>query len=107
MKIIWIKVAQEQLNEIYEFLAQQSERAAADLFNDIIDETEKLCNFPEMAAFEPLFNKKPRIYRSLVVRHNYKVIYRIDTETDEIIVTSVWDCRSDPKMLKKRVTKQH
>jgi len=103
MKVIWIEVAQKQLSEIYEFLAQQNERAAADLYNDILDETDKLGVFPEMAAFEPLFKKKPRKYRSLVVRRNYKVIYRIDRETEEIIVTSVWDCRCDPKKLKKKI----
>ena len=106
MKTIWSVVAQQQLDEIYEFLAQQSERAAVDLYNDILDETDRLCIFPEMAAFEPLFKKKPRVYRSLVIKHNYKVIYRVDYEKDEIIVTSVWDCRSDPKILKKNF-KQH
>ena len=101
MKIIWLEIAQQQLEEVYEFLAQQSERAATDLYNDILDETDKLCIFPEMAPFEPLFKKKPRKYRSLIVRHNYKVIYRVDTKTEEIVVTSVWDCRCDPKILKR------
>jgi len=100
MKIIWLEVAQLQLDAIYKFVAQQSEIAAAKVFNDIIDETDKLCIFPEMAAVEPLLQKEKYTYRSLVVRRNYKVIYRINKETKEVIVASVWDCRRIPQKLK-------
>jgi plasmid stabilization system protein ParE len=100
MKIIWMEVAQQQLDVIYEFLAQHSEIAAVEIYNDIIDETDKLCIFPEMAAIEPLLKKEKYIYRSLVVRRNYKVIYRINAQTKEVIVSSIWDCRRNPKALK-------
>jgi plasmid stabilization system protein ParE len=105
MKIIWLEVAQQQLNAIYEFLAQQSEIAATGIYNGIIDETDKLCIFPEMAAIEPLLKNENYIYRSLVVRRNYKVVYRINAQAEEIIVSSIWDCRRNPKALKfKNIT---
>ena len=100
MKVIWLESAQQQLDAVYEFLAQKSEIAASGVFNDIIDDTDKLCVFPEMAAIEPLLKKEKYLYRSLVVRSKYKVVYRINAETEEIIISSVWDCRRNPKGLK-------
>ena len=36
MKVIWLESAQQQLDAVYEFLAQKSEIAASGVFNDII-----------------------------------------------------------------------
>jgi plasmid stabilization system protein ParE len=106
MKVIWLKAAQQQLDEIYDFVMQQSERAAINIYNNIIDEVDMLSIFPEIASLEPLLRKEVYTYRSLVVQYTYKVIYRIDSDSDEVIVTSIWDCRRNPKSLKKRITGQ-
>jgi plasmid stabilization system protein ParE len=106
MKVVWLKAAQKQLDEIYDFMAQQSARAAISIYNDIIDETDKLCLFPEMAALEPLLEGEAYSYRSLIVRRTYKVVYRVNKDLEEIIVASVWDCRRDPDKLQKSVQKE-
>jgi plasmid stabilization system protein ParE len=104
MKIIWLDTAREQLDEIYDFIAKQSVKAAAGIYNDIIDEADRLSDFPEMAAFEPLLNGEVFSYRSLIVRRTFKVIYRINSNAKEVIIVSVWDCRQNPEMLKGKIT---
>jgi plasmid stabilization system protein ParE len=103
MKVIWLKLAAETLDGIYHYLENLNPRAAVELYNDILDETEKLSVFPQMAAIEPLLGGETDTFRSLVVRHRYKVVYFIEDET--VKVADIWDCRQAPEALKKRVTR--
>jgi plasmid stabilization system protein ParE len=104
MKIIWLRFAGENLEDIYNALATLNAKAAAGLYNDILDEVEKLALFPEMASVESSLEKEPEMFRSLIVRRRYKVVYFIEADTIKIV--AVWDCRQDPKTLKKRVGKK-
>jgi len=99
MKILWTRFAESQLDEIYEYMYNKNPYIAADIYNDILDESAMLANFPQIAAIEPLLSKYKEEYRSLVVRRNYKVIYYIDSEKT-IYVVGVFDCRQNPKELK-------
>jgi len=102
MKVIWLNTAQKHVDEIYDFLAQQSLRAAADIYNDIIDVVDNLARFPEMGMLEPSLCEELHAYRCLIVRQTYKVIYRVNADWDEVIIVSVWDCRQNPETLKRK-----
>ena len=99
MKVLWTAFAESQLDCIYSYLQTKNQYVAADIYNDILDETEMLAHFPRMAPIEPLLFEFPEEYRSLVVRQNYKVVYYIDCETT-IYVVAVFDCRQNPEVLK-------
>jgi len=92
------------LKNIYEFICQENNRAAAVIHNEILDKIDQLCSFPQMAPIEPLLEDLAVSYRSLVVHSNYKVIYRVEGE--KIFIVDIWDCRQKPEMLKKRIIKQ-
>jgi plasmid stabilization system protein ParE len=47
MRAIWLATAEQQLDEIFDFLANQNERVAVNIYNDIIDEADRLCSNPE------------------------------------------------------------
>jgi len=49
MKLIWTAFAATQLENLYRFLNNKSETAAVAVYNDILDETERLLHFAEMA----------------------------------------------------------
>jgi plasmid stabilization system protein ParE len=98
MKLIYSQKAVQTLNAIYEFISQKSSRAAIIIHNEILDEIERLLLFPQMAPIEPELENRSLIYRSLVVRRTYKVIYRIDEQS--IYIVDIWDCRSNPSKLK-------
>ena len=98
MKVLWTKFAENQLDSIYDFIQAINPYMAVNIYNDILDESALLANFPQMAALEPLLYEFPKKYRSLVVHRNYKVIYYIDCET--VYVVAVFDCRQNPQKLK-------
>jgi len=104
MKIVWMRNAKRQLDEIYDFLEQQSPAAAVKFYNGFIDEVAKLADFPEMAPIETLLDNRQERFRSLVVGRTHKAIYFIDDEA--VNVVAVWDCRQNPETLKEKTTKQ-
>jgi len=104
MRVLWTVFAESQLNGIYDYIQSKNSYTAADIYNDILDETAMLEYFPRMAAKEPLLSEFPEEYRSLVVCRNYKVVYYIDCETT-IYVVAIFDCRQNPEELKYIVKK--
>jgi plasmid stabilization system protein ParE len=98
MRILWSVTSARDLNGIYEYYARINQRAAANMYNNILDEVDKLSVNPYVAAIEQSLHNLPRIYRSLVVS-NYKVIYYV--ENDTVHISRVWDCRRNPERIKK------
>jgi len=98
MKLIFSDYALMQLEQIYYFLQNQNVNAAIHIHNFILDEIEKLSNFPQMAAIEPELLGFSHIFRSLVVKKRYKVIYYL--EKDIIHISAIFDCRQNPKKLR-------
>lgn len=101
MKIKFLIAAEEHLDDIYNLIAEKNEQAAINLYNDFLNEIERLRDFPQMAAIEPILINETQTFRALIVRHHYKVIYY--TEGDTIYIAAIWDCRQNPKTNKKKI----
>lgn len=100
MRIIWSPSAIKNLDNIFEWLKEKNEKAAINIYNELFDNVEKLKDFPQIAAIEPLLSDFTLEYRSLIVL-NYKVVYTLDDGT--IYISAVWDCRQDPRILKSKI----
>jgi Plasmid stabilization system protein len=98
MKIIWSPRAIKRLDELFEWLREKSDKSAIAIYNDLFDSVKLLEDFPSLAPIEPILSHLNRTYRSLVIRNNYKVVYY--TEGSFIYISTVWDCRQNPKKLK-------
>jgi len=98
MKIIFSDLALEQLESIYNYLQTKSNNAAVLIHNHILDEIERLRDFPQIAPIEPELIGYAHTYRSLVVKKSYKVVYYI--ENDAVNISALFDCRQDPQKLK-------
>lgn len=73
----WTQRAKGDLQEIYEFIARDSPRAADALVDRIIHASERLAAFPESGHIMPEF---PALsYREVIVG-GYRVLYRIEEE---------------------------
>jgi plasmid stabilization system protein ParE len=106
MKVVWLAAAEQQLEEIYEFEARKNPRYAANVYNNIIEAMDKyLGHYSLLTARELSLDDMPREYRRIIVMRKYKVIYRLDSVSERIVVVSVWDCRRDPAMLREIVVK--
>jgi plasmid stabilization system protein ParE len=103
MRIAWSKKADTRVDEIEAFYKERSEKATIEILEDIASAVEPLVKFPQMAALEPLLSDLPQSFRSLVVRGIYKIIYYVDEKDEVINIVTVWDCRQNPKELRKEV----
>jgi len=100
MNLLWLPNAVGDLDEIYDYYVIRNPRAAAMLYNKILDEAEILRTNPRIAPKEPSLEDAPREYRSLVVaKGKYKLIYTILKEISVLIV-HVFACRQNPAKLR-------
>ena len=98
MTIIWLDEAAEDLEQIYDFYFVKSVNAATQIYNTILEEIIILETHPFIAAIEPSLIDKKLEYRSLVTKNGlFKVIYHV--ADNEIFITTIWCCRSNPKVL--------
>jgi plasmid stabilization system protein ParE len=98
MKIVWSKLAQKQLKNIFHFYnTKVSLRIAQKFVTIIIQKISVLENNPYLGTKEKLLSEYPQEYRFLLVG-NYKVIYQIQHFT--IFISSIFDCRRNPEELK-------
>jgi len=101
MIIQWTQKAENQLDEIFDFIKVESEISAVRIYNQILDEVEILAKFPNIAPVEPLLENEPITYRSLLVKRRYKVVYFVNDKL--IYIVAVFDCRQNPDKLKKYI----
>ena len=99
MKLLWFSDAAADLDEIYGYYVKLNPRAAATLYNSILDDAEILRANPRAARKEPLLEDLAEEYRSLVVAQGrYKLVYYI--ENDSVYIVQVFACRQNPYRLK-------
>jgi plasmid stabilization system protein ParE len=103
MVVIWSDKAKFRVRQIFEFYEQKSHKAALKLISDIETAGDSLSKFPQMAAIEPILSELPKVYRTLVIRDNYKIIYYVDDTKEVINIVTVWNCRQDGEKLKDDV----
>ncbi|MBB4037078.1 plasmid stabilization system protein ParE [Dysgonomonas hofstadii] len=102
MVIKWLAPSRQSLKDIVAYYKKEyAENAALKLITEIRTSVERLKEFPELAAVEPLLMSRDKTYRSLVVTKTYKVIYYI--ENDIINISDIWDCRQSPETNKKKI----
>jgi toxin ParE1/3/4 len=101
LSVFWTQTAEIQLAEIFQYYKDvASETIAKRIVVEIVDATIQLENFPETGQIEELLLKRKNEYR-YIVQGNYKIIYWIDDRF--VKIATVFDCRQNPKKLKKVV----
>lgn len=105
MRLLWLEPAEEDLDSIYDFYVRdKSIKAASKIYNDLLDGVEILFDFPQIASIEPELSDGSEVYRSLVVKKYFKIIYFL--EEGSIYIAAIWDCRQDPKMNVAKIRKK-
>ena len=93
LNVVWTFEAENDLDDIYEFYLQVSDKIALKIISEIILETDKIVFLEEFQVDE--INSK---YRRIIVRH-FKILYRV--VTNEIVIFGVFDSRQNPEKLIK------
>lgn len=82
MKVIWTKPALNRLEEIYDFISQDSPNRASDFIDRLITAADQLLEFPESGALI----SEVKGTRHLVIE-GYRTLYEVDNE--RIIILNV------------------
>ncbi|MBQ8958832.1 MAG: type II toxin-antitoxin system RelE/ParE family toxin [Bacteroidales bacterium] len=98
VQVIWTPLAQEDVEDIFNYYNSISNRVAQAVAEEIFDAANHLETMPEMGTIEPTFAHLHRNYRYLVVLRRYKLIYLYENQVSSILM--VWDCRQNPELLK-------
>ncbi|MCF6156710.1 MAG: type II toxin-antitoxin system RelE/ParE family toxin [Candidatus Brocadia sp.] len=72
-KIHWSKTAQRNLEEIADYIAQDSPFYAINFIERVLQDIEKLGDFPKIGRIVPEF-KKENIRE--IIFHNYRIVYK-------------------------------
>ncbi|MBN2341155.1 MAG: type II toxin-antitoxin system RelE/ParE family toxin [Deltaproteobacteria bacterium] len=90
-KVHWADVAELDLVEIIEYIAEDSPVAAKRVFKNITERAESLCHTPEKCRVVPeLLDQGITNYREIIVAP-WRIIYKI--EKKDVYVLSVIDGR--------------
>lgn len=92
LKVVWTETAQKALRAVFDFHAENSEKSASRIVDDIIDRVETMVFQQQYQVDEINAN-----YRRIVVR-NYKILYLVKDET--VLVMNVFSTKDDPGKLK-------
>ena len=95
IQILWDNQAKADLKLIFEFIKLKSPQGAKNVIRDIIIQSKSI-HFAEQYQVDEFLGEP---FRRMVVR-NYKIIYKIQSET-EIRILQIFDTRQNPIKLKK------
>lgn len=84
-RVIWSKIAKDDLKQIYKYISQDSKYYANQVVEKIIGKTEHLENYPHMGRVVPEINNNS--IRELLV-YSYRLVYQI-SQDDEIQVLAL------------------
>lgn len=98
LPIRWDKLAKRNLDDIYNYIAQDSEAAARKVKKELVKLAHSLNYYPEKFSIEEFLIGEPENYRS-VSKWSYKIIYEV---TDEyIIIVDIFHTSQHPSKIKR------
>lgn len=97
MRVEWLSAADNDLMEIAELVFLQfGHDAAARAVSEVIANTERIGDFPEIGRRCSEYTSTKRQYRALHSRHN-RIVYTIREEF--VLIVAIFDSRRDPAKL--------
>jgi plasmid stabilization system protein ParE len=99
MKVLWTKFALASLYEIYKYYKENvSITIASKIRDNILVGAGHLDKHSYIGQIEELLKDMEGGHR-YIVKNNYKIIYKIDT--NKVYITDVFDTRQDPDKIKE------
>lgn len=101
LKVYWTDFAKIELQHIYEFLKTTATIIVAkNTINDITNEVNLLSSHPYLGKIEELLVDRSRVFRVLISM-DYKVIYWVNTNKNQIEIWDVFNCKQNPVKIKR------
>ena len=101
LEVYWLQLAEDKLNDIYTYYRFKAGRKIAQkLVNGIVDTTIDLEKNPEIGQIETTLKDRKLQFRYLIYK-KYKIIYRINYNSNLIEIANVFDVRQNPEKIKE------
>ena len=102
MRVRWNDESKKRLRQTAKYIRNIfGEKAKDDFLQEIKHANALLGHNPNMGPLEEYLSDLPSLYRSIVVLHHNKIVYRI--VDDHIEVVAFWDTRREPKKQAEQV----
>lgn len=102
MKVIWDPKATIGKRKIASYLHRRFGVNRVKSFRQEVDQTiNMIVRHPNVGSIDPLFDDRPKTYRSVIISGLSKMVYFIDG--DIIYIAAFWDCRQEPKEQARQV----
>lgn len=86
-KLIWSPAARDDLHDIVVFIARDNPNRAMSFGYELISETDRLQEFPELGRTVPEYQN--RGIREIVFRP-YRIVYRVDQKLGLCEIARIW-----------------
>ena len=101
LKIYWTDLSKIEMKSIYFFLKIGGNKdIAKKITKEITAEIKLLINQPYIGKIEHLLVGSSKEFRSLIY-NNYKILYWINLDKNQIEIWDVFDCRQEPLKIKR------
>ena len=102
MKVSISKFAWQEILRIAEYIQEEFGDESRKKFMQRVRLNKKMIGInPNIGIIEPTLSKSSVTYRSIIVGHLNKMIYRFDNK--KVTVVDFWDCRRNPNTLAAQV----
>lgn len=96
MRVRWNDESKKRLRMTAKYVRKVfGEQAKEDFLQEVKHTNTLLGDNPDMGPLEAFLSDRPYKYRSVVVRHHNKIVYRV--VDGHIEVVAFWDTRREPK----------
>ncbi|AOW08512.1 type II toxin-antitoxin system RelE/ParE family toxin [Flavobacterium gilvum] len=101
LKIYWTDSAKIEVKSIYVFFKRETSAVVAKKFiKEITDQVKLLIDQPYLGKVDQQLIGSSREFRHLIYG-NYKIIYWLNIDNDQVEIWDVFDCRQEPLKIKR------
>jgi toxin ParE1/3/4 len=101
LTIYWTDFSEKELQNIFSYYQEKANiRVATEITEGIVNETDILENNPYVGQIEESLIERTQEFRYLTYS-NYKIIYWINLDKNQIEIWDVFDCRQELLKIKR------
>jgi toxin ParE1/3/4 len=101
LKIYWTDFSENELQNIFSYFMEKANiRVANEIAEGIVNETEVLENNPYIGQIEESLKDRTKEFRHLIYG-NYKIIYWINLDKNQVEIWDIFDCRQELLKIKR------
>jgi toxin ParE1/3/4 len=86
-KLIWSPAARDDLHDIVVFIARDNANRAISFGYELISETDRLQEFPELGRIVPEYRNN---YIRQIIFRPYRIVYRVDHNRKLCDIARIW-----------------